>query len=237
MLCKACLLPSLLAAAMQPLLLAQTAVSSHTLGCEEVHRTLAPRMPRLAADGRILAGQAMVQARVTLDGSTTVRIVEYPRAGKDLDDYNSTMIIQRGQKQEKYPMARLMKDGSLLRPVEVASLCTSHDQGFVFLAFEVPFTGMSEGFAVIRYSPETIDVQAFPWADQGRIVVNRAMPSEVELWSATGNADIFDCNACRKYYSVQDCHVGKENVECKLRPGPRKVLLPDKFIGARIEVR
>jgi hypothetical protein len=235
LLCKTWLLVSLSAAAVQPLLLAQSPAPSHTLGCEESHRILTPRNPRLAADGRILAGQAIVQARLTLDESTTVRIVEYPRAGgKGLDSYNSTIIIQRGQEQKRYQMGRLMKDGSLLRLVEVTCVCTSSDQGSFFLAFE---TGSSEGFAVIRYSPETVDVLAFPWAEQGRIVVNRATPNQVELWSATGSAGRFDCGACEKYYSLQDCQVGQQNVECKLRPGPRKILLPGKFEGARIEIR
>ncbi len=224
---------------MHSLLLAQSPTLPNTLGCEESHRTLTPRDPhRAPADYKILPGQALVQARLTLDERTTVRIVEYPHdGGRDPDSYNSTIIVKRGQEQKRYFMGRLMKNGGLLRLVEVASLCTSSDQGSLFLAFEAGAGGDSEGFAVIRFSPETVDVEGFPWAEEGRIVVSRAVPSEVELWSATGDASGFHCDACEKYYSVQDCHVGEQNVDCKLQTGPRKVRLPDKFIGARIEIR
>ncbi len=221
-----------------PCLLAQSPVTSGTPGCKESHRTVTPRNPRLAADGRILPGQAFVQARLTLDRNTIVRIVEYPRyEGKPWDNYNPTIIIKRGQEEKRYPMATLMKDGGQLRPVEIASLCNSPDEGMLFLGFEVPFTGMAEGFVVIQYSPVSIRVQALPWASQGRIVVNKSAPTEVELWSATGSASLIDCDLCRKYYSVQDCHVGQDSVQCKAHPGPRRTGYPGKFINARIEIR
>ena len=236
-LCKTWLVAFLSAAAMQPLLFAQSAEPSQALGCEESHRVIAPRSPHMKLDGSILAGQAIVQAKLTLDGSTTVRIVEYPRSENDLVSYNSTVIVQRGQDQKRYPIDRLIKGGSVLRLIEVASLCGSSNQGTVFLAFEAGSTGAAEGFAVIQYSPEAVDVQAFPMADQGRIVVKRAMPNEVELWSASGGEGGIECDACKKRYSVRDCNVGQQSVECKQRPGAGEVLSPDKFMRARIEVR
>jgi hypothetical protein len=236
-LCNAWLFASLSAAAMQPLLFAQSSEPSHTLGCTESHRVIAPRKPRMGADGNILAGQAITQTKMTLDGSTTVRIVEYPRSGIDLDSYNSTIIIQRGQEQQKYALDRLIKDGSVLRLVEVASLCGSSDQGTVFLAFEAGSTGATEGFAVIRYSLGAVDVQAFPMANKGRIVVSKVKPEMVELWSATGSASQIDCDACKKHYAVQDCTVEQQSVECKQRPGLGEALFPNKFMRARIVVR
>jgi hypothetical protein len=237
MLCKTSLVVALLAVAMHSLLRAQSSVPSHSIGCVEGHRTLVPQNPRLASDGTIIPGQALVQARFTLDERTTVRFVEYPRTGRDGDTYNSTIIIQRGQEQKRYAMGRLMKEGGLLRIVEAAIVCTASTQGSIFLAFGTFATGASEGFAVIRYSSDTVDVQVLPWAEQGRIVVHRSAPDEVELWSATGDADRFHCDLCPKYYSVQDCHAGQQNIECKPRPGPRKVMDPSSFEGARIEVR
>lgn len=237
MLCKAWLLAYLSAAAMQPLLLAQSPEPSQPLGCVESHRVIAPKNPRMGADGNILAGQVIVQARLTLDGSTTAKIVEYPRSGNDLDSYNSMVIIQRGQEQKKYPLERLIKGGSLLRLVEVASLCGSSNQGTVFLAFEAGSSGAAEGFAVVRYSPESVDVQALPMANQGRIVVRKATPNEVELWSASRSAGGIDCDACKKHYSVRDCNVEKDSVECKQRPEAGEVLSPDKFMRARINLR
>ena len=91
----------------------------------------------MGPDGSIVAGQVIVQAKLALDENTTAKIVESPRSGNDLDSYNSTVIVQRGQQQKKYPLEGLIKGGSLLRLVEVASLCGSSNQGTVFLAFEI----------------------------------------------------------------------------------------------------
>ena len=132
---------------MQSLLFAQSPEPSQPLGCVESHRVIAPKNPRMGADGSILAGQVIAQAKLTLDGSTTAKIVEYPRSGNDLDSYNSTVIIQRGQEQKKYPLERLIKGGSLLRLVEVASLCGSSNQGTVFLAFEAGSSRREESHA------------------------------------------------------------------------------------------
>ena len=225
------------AVAVQSALLAQSPGGSGAMGCEETHRTLALRNPRLGVTDRILPGQAIVQAKLTLDADTTVRVIEYPKAGRPLDSYNATIIVRRGQDEKRYPMGKLMKDGALFRPVELASLCRSSNQGVVFIAFETPSTGMAEGFAVIQYSPESVGVQTLPPASQGRIVVHRTVPEEIELWSATGNADIFDCNACKKFYSIQDCLVGQRAVLCKQRSAPGVTGYPGKFIGARIQVR
>lgn len=236
-LCKTWLLIALSVAGMQPLLLAQSPEPSQPLGCTESHRVIAPKNPHMGTDGNILAGQVIIQAKFMLDGSTTAKIVEYPRSGNDLDSYNSTVIIQRGHEQKKYSLERLIKGGSHLRLVEIASLCGSSNQGTVFLAFEAGSSGATEGFAVIRYSPERVDIQALPIANQGRIVVTRATPNEVELWSAFGSAGGIDCDACKKHYSVRDCTVGKDSIECKQRSEAGEVLSPDKFMRARIDLR
>lgn len=236
-LCKTWLLASLSAAVTQPVLLAQSPEPSRPLGCVESHRVVAPKNPRMGLDGSIVAGQVIVQAKLALDENTTAKIVESPRSGNDLDSYNSTVIVQRGQQQKKYPLEGLIKGGSLLRLVEVASLCGSSNQGTVFLAFEAGSSGAAEGFAVIRYSSEAVDVLAFPMANQGRIVVTKARPEEVELWSASGSAGGIDCDACKKRYSVRDCKVGQDSVECKQRPAAGEALSPDKFMRARIDLR
>ena len=221
--------------AIQQLAFAQTPISSPAFACKEIHRTLAPRNPRMTADGSIISGQAIVQESLILNEGATVKIVEYPRSGKDLDIYNSTIIVQRGQEQKRYSVERLIKDGSVLRLVEVASLCTSSDQGLLFLAFEAGSSGASEGFVVVRYSTTTVDVQSFPMANQGRIVIERAAPNEVELWSAI--ADGSECGACKKHYSVQSCHVEEQSIECNPRPGAGETLSPDKLMNARIVIR
>ena len=74
-LCKTWLFASLSVATMQPLLLAQSPEPSPAIGCEETHRVIAPRNPRMGPHGNILSGQAIVQARLVLDGNTNVKVV------------------------------------------------------------------------------------------------------------------------------------------------------------------
>ncbi len=219
-------------------LLAQSPTSSPVPTCENSHKTLAPKGPRMGGDGAIVPGQTVVQWKLALGGETVVRVVEHPRTEKDMDSYNSTIIVQRGNERSEYALRKLIKLGSALRLVETASFCPSPDKKTVFLAFETPSVGASEGFAVIRYSPDGVDVQVLPtMADQGRIVVSRADLSRVELWSAKGSASEIDCDACKKHYAVQDCEIGEHAVRCSPRVGADEIRSPSKFIGARIEVR
>lgn len=166
-----------------------------------------------------------------------VRVEERPRTGKDVDSYNSTIIVQRRLERKEYALWRLIKLGSGLRLVETASFCASPDKKTVVLAFETPSVGATEGFAVIRYSSEGVDVQVLPMAEQGRIVVNKADLSRVELWSAKGSASKIDCDACKKHYAVQDCEIGGASVTCSPLTDMDEIRSPSKFIGARIEVR
>jgi len=235
---KARLLAFLLMAAMRSLSLAQSRAISAAPGCESNHRILAPKNPPVAADGSILAGQAIVQARLVLDENTTVRVVEYPRTGRDIYLWNTTIIVRRAHEAKRYPLRQLIKYGDTLRLVEVASLCASSDQGTIFFAFESFATGAAGGFAIIRYSPGSVDVKGFPPVAQGRIVINRSTPDKVELWSASGSPrDAIECDACKKFYRIEDCHVGQQSVKCTPRAGTVGPLSPEKFMRARIAVR
>jgi hypothetical protein len=235
--CKACLIAAFAMLGAEGRLLAQAPGSSPVPGCEDSHKVLTPKMPRMGADGNIVPGQTIVQLKLTLAEGTLIRVVENPRTGKDLDTYNSTIIVQRGEERKAYALGRLIKYGSSLRLVETASFCSSPDKKTLFLAFETPSVGAAEGFAVIQYSSGGIDVQVLPMADQGRIVVSKADLSKVELWSAKGSASKIDCDACKKHYEVQDCGVGEHSVRCSPRAGVDEIRSPAKFIGARIEVR
>lgn len=234
---EAALAVALSAATMGCVALAQTPASPAPLGCENGHKIITPKNPRMGTDGDILPGQAIVQLEIPLGKNATARVVEYPRSIKERDSYNSTIIIQRGQERKEYALGRLIKFGSVLRLVEIASFCTAPDRGIAFLAFETPSIGAAEGFAAIRYSSETVDVQVLPIVNQGRIVVSKADPTRVELWSATGSASVIDCDACDKHYSIQSCEIGRQTFMCNQQAGPGKIRSPRKFIGSRIEVR
>lgn len=235
---KVGLLGSLLLAAQTCLFAQATAAAVSTPGCENAHRVVAPKNPRVGSDGEIISGQAIVQMTLALDERTTITVVDYPSVGKHLDSYNSTIVVHRGQGIKKYSLKELVKGGEVLRLVEMARVCSSPDRGSVFLAFEAGSTGAAEGFAVVRYSPQTIEVQGLPLADQGRIVVKAAAPDQVELWSARDDGiGGIECDACKKYYAVEDCEIGGPSVLCSKRQGAGGSFSPDKFMRARIEVR
>ena len=235
-LCKAGLV-TVLSMAAECCLPAQAPAPPPGSRCENSHKVLVPKGPRLGTDGNIVSGQTIVRLKLNLDEETAVRIEERPRSGKDLDSYNSTIIVQRGQERKEFALGRLIKLGSGLRLVETASFCTSPDRKTIVLAFETPSVGATEGFAVIRYSSDGVEVQMLPMVEQGRIVVHKADLSKLELWSAKGGASKIDCNACKNHYVVQDCEIGDRSVTCSPRAGVDEILSPSKFIGARIEVR
>ena len=237
-LCKAVLLASLLVTATPPYLLAQPPAAVPASGCEETHRKIAGKNPRRTTNGIIVPGQAIAQLRLALGQNTILRVVEYPATGKDIDLWNSTIILQRGQEQTKYPLGKLIRYGNALRLVEAVSLCGDAGQNTIFLAFESYATGANEGFVIIRYSPESAEVKGFPPVRQGGIVIDRSNPNRAELWSASGTPKgAIECDACEKVYEIQDCRVGEKSMDCKRRPGTVGPFSPEKFMGARIEVR
>jgi hypothetical protein len=214
---------------------AQTSIRSAGSDCSIRHKLFTPRNPSMTTDGVFIAGQAIVQARIKLDANTSVRIVEYPRSSQTgLEAYNS----ERGRQQTRYPLSKLIQYGGGFRVVEIASLCTSPNVGVVFFAFETPSTGAEEGIVAMRYSPDFLAVQGFPVANQGRIVVSKDAPYPTELWSATGEPKgAINCNACPKYYRIQDCQMGPEKVECRTRAREIGPFFPDNFMEARIKIR
>lgn len=237
-LCKAGLLASLLGTGMQSYLLAKSPLTTPASGCEETHRTIAGKNPRSTANGIIVPGQAIAQFRLALGQNTILRVVEYPTTGEDIDLWNSTIILQRGQEKTKFPLGRLIRYGDGLRLVEVASLCGDAGQNTIVLAFESFATGADEGFVIIRYSPESAEVKGFPPARQGRIVIDRSNPNRAELWSASGSPKgAIECDACKKFYQIQDCRVGEKSMDCMRRPGTVGPFSPEKFMRARIKVR
>lgn len=237
-LCKAALLASLLVTATPPYLLAQSPATVPASGCEETHRKIAGKNPPRTANGIIVPGQAIAQLRLALGQNTILQVVEYPTTGKDIDLWNSTIILQRGQEETTYPLGQLIRYGDGLRLVEVASLCGDAGQNTIVLAFESNATGAEEGFVIIRYSRESAEVKGFPPARQGRIVIDRSDPNRAELWSASGSPKgAIECDACEKIYEIQDCRVWEKSIDCKRRPETVGPFPPEKFMQARIEVR
>jgi hypothetical protein len=208
--------------------------TSPKMECKREHRVIAPKTPSRTADGSIAPNQALLQAKFEITNDTSVRVIEYPKSGDELDTYNSTVIVQRGRAQTRYDIGKLIKGGTVLRLVEIVSLCTASDEGQIILAFEGGSTGAVEGFAILRFTPGVVEVKALPIANQGRIVVKDATARNVELWSASpGDAGL--CTACKKKYTVRECTVGQQDVDCaRARTVGR--FAPDAFLKHRIEI-
>ena len=217
---------------------AQTPANLGQLGCKEVHLRKAPVNPRLTEDGLIVPGQVFVQLRLALDEKTIIRVLEYPRTVDREDFWNTTIIIQSGQHQKRYPLKQIIEYGETLRVTEAATLCLPSQKQVVVLAFESPSTGASDGFCLVRYSAEFTKVEGFPPVSQGKIVIDRLTPDKAELWSASGSPDnSIECDACEKFYQVQDCRVGGAKMDCLQRAGTLGPLSPGKFMQHRIEIR
>lgn len=204
-------------------------------GCKQSHRSLVLKNPTVGENGTIIPDQRLVQAQFRPDGRTLIKVIEYPRSGEKLDSYNSRIVIERDHERKIFSVANLVT-GRYFRVVESATLCMSDDRGAVFLAFAAGPTGATEAFIVIDLSEQGIAIQAFPTATQGRIIVKKSSPNEVQLWSASEAVGI-DCDACKKRYSVQDCRVEKTNVKCQQQTGPPATVSPDIFMGKRIKLQ
>lgn len=209
---------------------------STILECRQTHRSFAPRNPKIGGNGNIIAGQQLVQLRFQINGNTSISVVEHPASDKDLDKYNSTLILRRNHEKQTYALAQLVKGGDVLRVVELACICTAPDRGVIYLAFEAGSTGAAEGFVAIPFSSQGVSAYGLPISYQGRIVVKRDHPGSVELWSAS-NASGIDCDACKKRYSVQDCKLGDRAVQCSARPATLIPASPMRFMKARIAIQ
>jgi len=176
-----------------------------------------------------------LQEKIVVNASTVAKVVEYPRDGVELDEYNSTIIIERNSERKRYHIRDLIKHGEGLRLVEIAIVCSSLDSSTIFLGFEAGSTGATEGFAVIRSSPNSTNVFALSLVFQGGIVVKRSAPDDLELWSTT-NSDVALCEACPKRYLVQNCKYNETSFVCTGRPELVGPLAPDRFMNRRIEI-
>jgi hypothetical protein len=233
---KLAILTGVLLGMSQPRSQAQSPPNAMTVPCRASPRIVAPKNPARTSNGSIVAGQSIVQGRIAVNETTMLEVVEYPRSQKDTDTYSSTIIIRNGVNSQ-YPLKNLIKGGEFFRLVEAARLCSSANTGTVFLAFETPSTGANEAFAVIRYSPQAVSVQTLPVADQGRIVVES--PTDVELWTSDGVAGLggIECDACKKRYVIEACHLGERNVRCSRLSKTVRPVSPDTFMRARIKIQ
>jgi hypothetical protein len=114
--------------ALQPSSFGQSA-PKEVMPCKAAHRIIAPKNPAIASNGKIFAGQSIVEAQFTVGENATVRIVEHPLSGNDLDAYHSTILVQHGYRERQYPLKDLIRGGEFLRIVEMPGSVQHPTQG------------------------------------------------------------------------------------------------------------
>jgi hypothetical protein len=203
--------------------------------CEERHETFPLPLPSRDEDGKLIS-HMLARAKFRLSEETTLRITEYPRSQGDEDTYNSVIVIKQAGHQKEYPLASTIMGGSALRLLKSFSCCTRSVKGLLVLAFQAGWTGSAQGFVLIRFSKDWVDVKTFPIVYQGRLVIRRTDPNTVELWSSVPE-DRHTCDACEKRYSIQDCKIGGGSTICKKRPSVEGPISPSKFIHESIKIQ
>jgi hypothetical protein len=203
--------------------------------CEERHETFPLLLPPKDEDGKLIS-QMLARAKFRLNEETTLRIIEYPRSRGDEDTYNSVIVIEQAGRHKEYPLASTIRGGSALRLLKSFSYCMSSGKGLLALSFQAGWTGSAQGFVLIPYSKDWIDVKTFPIVYQGRMVISRSDPNNVELWSSVPE-DRHTCDACEKRYSIQDCKIGGRSTICKKRPNVEGPISPSQFIHESIKIQ
>lgn len=163
-------------------------------------------MKAIDENGRMLRGKIM------LDSSVTVEMYETP---KDIDFYDSTVVVDRLGKSQSYNVGNLIKHQALSL-VHAAIVPSGSDAGMLVLEYEGGATGAREGFAILRFSPAGIELHTLPLTDYGKVVVSKSKPEQVEIWTAL--EDGAGAAADPKAYALRSCLWSPKGYVC----GPPK---------------
>ena len=174
----------------------------------------------------------VLRARVVLDGSTTVEFYEKP---KDIDFYDSTVVVnRRGVASRSYNVGDLIKHQALSL-AHVAIIPAIHGLSMLVCEYEGGFVGAREGFAILRFTPNSFDLHTLPLADFGKIVVFKSKPDQAIVWSALPYPRGTDAEPMA--YSVQACRWGAKGYVCAPPKTQRGLFSPASINDPGIEIR
>lgn len=109
----------------------------------------------------------LLRAKIALDGSTTVEFYERP---KDIDFYDSTIVLNRtGGPRRSYNVGNLIKHQALSL-AHIGIVRSGDDTGMLICEYEGGAVGAIEGFAILRFSPDNIELHTLPLTDFGKVV-------------------------------------------------------------------
>lgn len=159
----------------------------------------------------------VLRAKVLLENATTVEFYERP---KDIDLYNSTVVVSRqGKAARSYNIGELIKHQALSL-VHIGIVPLPEGGGMLVCEYEGGAVGAREGFAILRFSPSDVELHTLPLTDFGKVIVFRAKPELAEIWSAL--PDDAGSDADPRAYTTQACRwyaVGYECGQPKRKPG------------------
>lgn len=151
----------------------------------------------------------LLRAKIALDGSTTVEFYERP---KDIDFYDSTIVLNRtGGPRRSYNVGNLIKHQALSL-AHIGIVRSGDDTGMLICEYEGGAVGAIEGFAILRFSPDNIELHTLPLTDFGKVVIFKEKPEQAEIWSALPYPSGSDAEP--KAYATQACHWQTTGYEC-----------------------
>ena len=177
-------------------------------GCSEMSKTFPLTLPN---ENQSPGPETTLRAKLRLDAAATVSVREL-RVPTDAGAYNSTISIRDAARKQKFDVQALIKEGYALRLIRFRRVCDQSSQPLLILGLEAGWTDATQGFIVIRRSGDRIQVDGLPLVSHGKLVVYRKSPSEMELWSASGQGL---CEACKKPYVVRTCKLTEKTLSCR----------------------
>jgi hypothetical protein len=175
----------------------------------------------------------VLRAKLEIDSVTTVEVFERPQSPVF---YDSLVVIHKANAPDKnYNIGRMINDGQSLRLLYTALIKADAHSGTLVLGFEGGADGSSQGFAVLRFSPESMQLHTLPKVYGGKLVVFRKNPNHLELWTKADEAG--ESEVSPVHYQVKDCSWDAQNLNCSSKSrivGPFSKL---EIIDPSIEIR
>ncbi len=198
--------------------------------CSEMSKTFPLTLPN---ENQSPGPETTIRAQLRLDAAATVSVHEL-QVPTDAGAYNSTIFIRDATGKQKFDVPTLIKGGDALRLFRVRRVCVQSGQPLLVLGFVAGWTDATQGFVVIRRSGSRIQVEGLPLVSHGKVVVYRKSPSEMELWSASGQGL---CEACKKPYVVRTCRLTEKTLSCRKQGRVTAPMSPNVITADIIEVK
>lgn len=173
----------------------------------------------------------ILRAKIVLDSFPTIDLYEKP---KDIDFYDSTVVVNRQGKSQIYNVGNLIKHQALSL-AHAAIVPSGNEAGMLVFEYEGGAVGAREGFAILRFSRAGFELHTLPLTDFGKVVVFRSKPELVEIWTALN--DYIGSDADRRFYATRACHLKADGYACEAPRRKRGRFYPADINDPGIEIR